>query len=259
MFKRRILTTLGLTAVAAGAISLAPVSAGAAVSCAYSGATDTASVTLGAASDVATVRRNGTAIQVNGANCGAATVNNTDTINATGTAASGQSVVIDLSGGALGPGQTAETGTGAVSEIELFVDLRAGSVEEIRVVGGTGSDRAIFGTAGARLNTDSDVDLTFSGLDQVELDGAAGTDTLSTAGGGSVGSPLNKFSDIDGGADGDTLTGGRASDTIVGFTGTDVIGGGAGGDTIRGGDDVDDVSGNEGFDNIDGDAGSDEL
>jgi Ca2+-binding RTX toxin-like protein len=257
MFERRTLTTLGSIAAAAGAIALVPATAGAAVSCSFSGATATVTVTLGAGSDVATVKRSGTAIQVNGVNCGTATVNNTDTIAATGTADGFQRFVADLSGGALGPGKTAEsTGT---SEIELAVDLRSGSSEEIQVIGGTGADTAIFGTAGANLNTDSDVDLTFSGLDQVELDGAAGADPLSVAGGGTAGSPLAKPSDIDGGAGIDTLTGGRASDTIVGGTEGDVISGGPYYDTLKGGDGNDNVSGGDATDYVDGDAGNDTL
>ena len=47
------------------------------------------------------------------------------------------------------------------------------------MVGSAAADTAVFGTAGARLNGDTDVDLTFSGLDQVELDGNNGADTLS--------------------------------------------------------------------------------
>jgi Ca2+-binding RTX toxin-like protein len=257
-----MLAVLGSIAAAAGVIALAPATAGAA-SCSFSSGTATVNVALTTASDVATVKRSGSAIQMGGVNCQTATVNNTDKIAVTGTAADSQGIVFDLSGGALGPGKTAETGTGAISEIELTVDLRGPGPEafpndeEIRVHGGTGADKAVFGTAGATLNTDSDVDLTFSGLDQVELDGTAGADVLSVAGGGAAGSPLARPSDIDGGAGADTLTGGPKSDTIAGLSEDDVLSGGAGDiDTLAGGFGNDNLSGGDGVDYLDGGAGA---
>ena len=264
--ERRFAATLGafVSLVLAGA--LVPTMAGAAVSCSFTAATATATVTLAASADAATVGRSGAAIQVNGANCGTATVNNTDKIAVVGTVDHFQRLAVDRAGGVLGPGKTAETGAGVISEIEITVDLRSGTGEEVAIVGGSAADTAVFGTAGARLNTDADVDLTFSGLDQVELDGNAGADTLSVGGGGAAGSPLARSSDIDGGADTDTLTGGRGVDTLVGgpdgSTPTvlgDTLRGGPAGDTLRGGDGRDAIFGDAGVDYLEGDAGDDDL
>ncbi len=266
MIKRRFAATLGAFGALVAAGTLTPAMAGAVVSCSFSGGTATASVTLSAASDSASLGRSGNAIQVNGANCGAATVNNTDTIAVAGTTANFQRVVIDRAGGALEPGMTPETGAGVVSEIEISVDLRTGSGEEIAFLGASAADTAIFGTAGARMNADTDVDLTFSGLDQVELDGGLGGDTLSVGGGGTSGSPLARVGDIDGGAASDKLTGGRAADTLLGGPDSstptilgDELHGGPAGDTLRGGDGRDLIFGDAGVDYMDGDAGDDDL
>ena len=246
--------------VALATAALAPLGAQAAVSCSFAGAT--ATVSLGAASDAVTLKRNGAAIQANGANCGAATVTNTDLIRVDGTTASSQAARIDLGGGQFEPGLTAEAGGGAVSEIEIEVDLRTGASEEIQVFGGIGADTIGFGTAGGKLNGDADVDVTSSGLDQVELDGLGGGDTL-TAGGtvAGTGSALSKPADIDGGDGPDALTGGDANDTIVGGTdvAADTIAAGQGSDTARGGAGDDTVRGEAGFDYVDGDLGDDRL
>jgi hypothetical protein len=52
--------------------------------------------------------------------CGAATTTNTDSITVTGAGGSDETVTIDQSGGAFGPGATAETGS---PEIEMSVNL----------------------------------------------------------------------------------------------------------------------------------------
>ena len=178
MIERRLGLMLSTFVAAAAAIAAIPAAAGAAVACTFTPATATVSVTMNNTNDSASLGRAGTAIQVNGVNCGTATVTNTDLIDVVGSTHSGQRVSVDLTGGPLAPGKTAETGTGAISEIEINADLRSGSSEEIAVFGSSGADTAVFGTAGARLNTDKDIDLTFSGLDQVELDGNDGADTL---------------------------------------------------------------------------------
>ena len=174
-------------------------------------------------------------------------------------------MAVDLTGGALAPGLTAEAGAGAISEIEISVDLRSGSSEEVAVIGSATADTAVFGTAGARLNDDTDVDLTFSGLDQVELDGNNGADTLSTGGGGGSGEPISRPADIDGGNGSDALTGGRGTDLIQGGADDspavpgDDIRGGRGSDTLAGGPGNDQVLGGDGNDNVDGNLGDDVI
>ena len=239
------------------------------VSCSFAGTT--ATVTANANNDVPVIKRSGTAIQVNGTNCGAATTTTTDKIQVNG-AAGNQNVTIDLAGGAIGPGKTSEGASPAVGEIEFHMVLGAG-YDTITVKGTTGIDNLKFGTGGATLNTDSDVDVTFSGLEYVYLYGYAGNDVLS-CGGGTSGDPLNKSCYIYGDTGVDTLTGGKQYDEIYGgddATGTapgDVIDGGgaydklygdAGNDNIKGGDGGDRITGGLGNDTIDGGDGDDNL
>jgi Ca2+-binding RTX toxin-like protein len=263
MVNRKLVGAL-VSGTAFAIAAFTPSIAGAAVTCSFTAATGKVTVALTAGSDSVTLRRSGSAIQANGVNCGAATVSNTDLIRVDDdvdpapTVDSFQAARIDLGGGAFGPGKTAEaTGT---SEIEFEINLGPGTGEEVQVIGATGNDRAAFGTAGAMLNTDADLDLTFSGLDQVELDGADGADTLSV--GGTVagtGSPLYKPSDIDGGNGIDTLDGGRRNDTMVGGADGDTVHGGASGDTLKGGTGADSVYGDADGDYVDGDADADNL
>jgi Ca2+-binding RTX toxin-like protein len=259
MRKNRMLTmftALGLTAVVAAAIA-APASAVGA--CSYSSATGKVSLALAGYADVATIRRSGDAIQVNGFNCGAATVFNTDLIRVDGTPDSSQQVTVDLGGGAFEPGLTPE-GTGT-SEIEFEIDLGSGSNEKINVTGGAGADNVVFGTGGAKLNSDGDADLQYAGLDSISLTGNGGADTLSIGADPATGSPLNVTSDINGGDGADTLTGGRVADTIQGGTdvSNDVIHGGTGNDPLKGGPGDDQLYGEAGYDYLDGDLGNDSL
>src|SRR3954454_18112813 len=150
MIERKLGAGLTTFAIAATILVAAPAGAGAATSCSFAGST--ATVTMATINDAATVGRSGSAIQVNGVTCGAATVTNTDAINVTGTIDGGQRVAVDLTGGPLGPGATAEGGAGEASEIEAPVDLRSGFGEEVAVIGSGGADTAVFGGAGANLN-----------------------------------------------------------------------------------------------------------
>jgi len=253
-------TIAGVATLAAAA--LVPAGAQATVACTFNSGPATAAVTMDAQSDSALIARNaGGAILVNGTQCQAATVSNTDLIRVDGSANNFQSARFDLSAGPLGPGKTSEGG-GNVSEIELEVDLRTGNGEEIAVTGNGNPDTFGFGTAGAKVNADGDLDLTYGGIDQVELDGNGGADTLSAGGTvGGTGSPMTKFADIDGGDAADTLTGGRTTDTIIAGAdaSNDTVAGGQGNDTLRGGAGNDTLRGEAGFDTIEGDLGDDQV
>lgn len=86
--------------------------------------------------------------------------------------------------------------------------------------------------------------------------------TVSTASGGSVGTPLaiSDAGDSMRGSDGDdTIFGAVGNDTINGGAGQDVIGGGGGNDLILGGADNDTLSGGDGNDTLDGQGGNDVL
>lgn len=209
------LTTLGLLGLASPA--------GAAAVCAFDPTTGIVTVTL-AASEAATISRMADAIALDGVACGTATVTTTDTIQVTGTGPSDE-VTIDLSGGAFAPGLTTET-DGGDSEIEFVVDLGSGTpIGAVHLLGGAGSDAITIGDAGVNLNAAEavgDADVTFTNPVTLDVDGGAGDDTLSAAGGGGTGAALA----------GVTLHGGDGDDVLSGASGGDVLMGDAGTDTV---------------------------
>lgn len=223
--------------VVAGAISLGllvPASpATAVVACAYNPATWTAIVTF-ASGDSITIARSGDQILVNGAACGiaplVATVTNTDTVSVAGVAMGNESLTIDLSGGALSPGVTAEsTGT---SEIELpAVDLGDGA-DSLAIVGSSGADVMAFSAGGIDLNGDGDPDVTFAGggaaaIESYTVDGGAGNDAVSGTG-------FAQALVLNGSTGDDTLTGSGGNDTLSGGEGNDAMSGGPGNDQMTG-------------------------
>ena len=230
----------------------------AAATCSYSSTTGVATVTMAAEIDQTEVgRTTGGTITRDGAACGAATVTNTDQIRINGGA--GDHVArISVANGALAPGKTAETAPD-VSEIEIVVNLGSG-YDELRLGGSAGANTFRLGTLGGTLNTDADVDLTYSGVDEFGLAGRSGNDVLSAAGGASIGDPLARRVALFGGAGNDTLTGGRGGDDLGGDS-DEAFGAPAaiGADTISGGDGSDDLAGHGGNDVVNGDAGSDNI
>ena len=102
---------------------LLPSSASAAATCAFDSAAAKLTVNMSGTDDTV-LRRSGNAIQVDGVACGAATVTNTDTIEVTG-GLGAQRVIVELAGGQLAPGKTAEAGS--TSEIEIVVDGATGN------------------------------------------------------------------------------------------------------------------------------------
>jgi Ca2+-binding RTX toxin-like protein len=100
--------------------------------------------------------------------------------------------------------------------------------------------------AGIREVTGGNVDdvITFEAVYNgvsVKVDGGAGEDTITTAGGN------------------DTINGGDGDDTINGGAGIDTINGGADNDTINGGDGIDTINGGDGNDLIFGGDGADNI
>jgi Ca2+-binding RTX toxin-like protein len=198
--------------------------------------------------------------------CGLATTTNTDSISIAGNAGTVETLVLDMSGGAFAPGATPE-GTG-ISDIELATTL--GDAADVVVVHGTSGDDTIrMGQNGMGLNSDTDVDVTFSPLPaQVEVFGLGGANVLWARGGSGTGSiylgnvifhagddPGNV---LDGGAGNDQLLGGASADTLTGVDGNDVLDGAGGDDTITGGNGNDDIDGGPGQDSMSG-AGNDDT
>lgn len=163
------------------------------------------------------------AITLDGVACGTATVTNTDTILVTGTGA-GQpdDLTLDLAGGPFAPGLTAET-DGGEPEIEISADLPGGG--DLRIGGADGNDVITLGAGGANLNADEavgDADVTLTGPAVWSVEGRAGDDTISLAGGAGTGEATAGVS----------VHGGVGDDTVIDTVGGSTIDGGEGSDTI---------------------------
>lgn len=200
-----VLTALVLAAPASGVVA-----------CTF--ATAIATVTMDAA-DSATIARVGDTIIVNGTQCDTATVTNTDTIaiNPTGVPTL---IAVDLTGGPLGPGLTAETDG---SEIEITVNVPNG-VPNLRVIGTPGVDRIVAGNGGINLNADevtADADITITGTPSITIDGGDGDDRLSLGGGSGAGTATR--GSLVGGLGNDELGAGMPGSTFEGGDGTDLV------------------------------------
>ncbi len=204
-----------------------------ATTCSRSGTTLNVTTGIGGS---ASIKRSLSNISVSGTSlspntCGGATVNNVNLVSVTG-ASGNESLTLDLSGGQFGPGATGE-GTGT-SEIEFDVDLGSGD-DSLSVIGAGAADKLTIGSAGFKLNTDGDSDVTLDGAEDFTFSGGAGADVLTAAGGAGVGSPLATAVTFSGGTGNDKLTGGNGADVLNGGDNNDTVKGGAGGDTMDGG------------------------
>ena len=177
----------------------------------------------------------GSAIWLNTAACGGATTANTDSITVTGAAGTTENLTIDQSGGAFAPGATAETGTGALSEIEFAVNL-GDATDGVAIVGTTGNDTIAAGTTGVALNADADFDLGFAVQPAVlELKGGDGQNTLTGRGGFGAGTVYAGRLVLRAGDLGDIVRGGLGNDDVHGGAGADTLEGREGDDLMLGG------------------------
>jgi Ca2+-binding RTX toxin-like protein len=186
-----------------------------------------------------------------------ATVSNTDLIriNQGGGASSG-GIEIDLSGGPLAPGATAEAD--GTPEIEVQADM-LGQGSTVSVIGSAAADAFDFGRTtaggfGANLNGGSepapDVDVLLNGVEVVAVDGEAGGDVISAAGAPGFAGPLKGTGFVaqgdagrdrlTGGALLNVLRGGAKRDRLVGTRQAEYLAGGSGNDVIlaKGGGDL---------------------
>jgi Ca2+-binding RTX toxin-like protein len=197
--------------------------------------------------------------------CGAATTTNTDSITVSAPSGSVEKLVVDLTGGAFGPGAAAESDT---PEIEITTAL--GDAADLIVVNsGSAADTIRIGTTGIALNADADRDLTYSPTpNQVEVFGGGGVNLLSAAGGSGTGSVFGGKAILRAGDSGDVLFGGNGNDelygglgndTLEGRNGNDLLLGGAGNDALKGGDGDDDMTGGSGADEFSGSSGTDVM
>jgi len=176
-------------------------------------------------------------VAVNGYPCGAATITNVRNIAVVENsgAAGSETLVIDYL-----PGMFA---TGRSSTVGISVNLGSGGADSLRIRGTTGNDKFVMGVNGVAVNTDSNLDVVYSNVDEVILSLGPGNDTFSGAGGtGGTGAALTSSITVYGGAGNDTLRGGDGDDTLSGGEGNDTFTNGTvadGADTINGGNGTD--------------------
>jgi trimeric autotransporter adhesin len=199
--------------------------------------------------------------------CGAATTTNTDSIQVLGAPGAIESFTLDMSEGFLGPGFAEEFN---LPEIELALDL-GDSMDEVAVYGTAGNDTFAPGQNGMALNTDGDVDVTWTpnpGVFPLEIQGRDGDDFVNGRGQGGAGLAYLGRLTITGGLGNDELVGSFESDVIQGGDGNDVVfshqlndlvEGGAGDDSITSGEGNDHLVGGPGADNLNAGFGTDFL
>jgi Ca2+-binding RTX toxin-like protein len=184
-----------------------------------------------AAGQSATLSRTASgAIRLNGGPCFDATTTNVSLISVGG-ARDGEALTLDLANGGFAPGATAEAGT---AEIEFDVDLYDGS-DALTIKGTRAVDTIRLGASGINLNGDGDADITWTSIEDHDVDAGAGNDVVSGAAHASVGAAAAFGLDLAGDGGNDTLTGGAAADSLAGFDGSDTLTGGAGADNEWGG------------------------
>lgn len=276
---RAVSRALKATAATAGLLVLTaalPAGVQARTSCAYVGApTNLLTVTVTGASEAVITRRGQeiTAAEYGDPSepCagGIPTVSNTDTIHVLFSGDVGAVAEVQLAGGPLAPGATAED-VGA-PEIEILASGDGGSFS---IIGTPRDDQFRWGPGGANpgLNVnpadagDQDVDVTVLGGEQAALlyaDGAAGNDTITgapIARDGYVyayGGPGNDVLTAPRGNVGAILYGNAGNDVITGARFDDVLRGDAGNDRLVGGSGADNITGGTGRDRVAGGAGRD--
>lgn len=196
--------------------------------------------------------------------CEGARTTTTNKIKVVGSSLS-EDIYISVENGPFAPGASNEAS--GTSEIEFVLDLGKGT-DTVTFYGSRGADRFAFTKPGqGKLNGDTDVDVTMSGVDRWRLDGRAGNDVLDGRGVPRVTAYGREGSDRLTGGDGpDSLYGdqgdsatGDGNDVINGGGGDDRLQGYRGSDTLNGGDGDDSLYGDEGNDSLKGGAGDDSL
>ncbi len=190
----------------------------AAPTCAFDAQTGAMTVTVGAG-ETAVLARSADAITLGGVQCDTATVTTTDSIAVDGSAG-GVNVTLDLSGGPFEPGKTPDPD--GTSEIEISLNVPGSS--NVLIVGAPGDDHLVLGGGGANLNaaeTPGDVDVVIAGTPAVTMQGNAGIDMLSVAGGAGTGAPSSAT--VAGGPNDDRLLGGLGDSALDGGDGVDGV------------------------------------
>jgi Ca2+-binding RTX toxin-like protein len=229
--------------------------------CAYDPAAKSLTATVAAGGTATLGVSGGTITFTNGTvqDCGGATVANVDAIKVVGSAGTIETLTVDQSGGAFAPGAAVETGTGAVSEIELALHL--GDAGDLVSINGTaGNDTLAMGIKGAALNGDADVDVTFDVLPAaITIRGLGGVNSIGARGGFGTGTVYAGALTAYAGDLGDTILGGLGNDTVFGGSGNDSLEGREGNDALSGAGGNDALNGHGGNDTITGGTGADSM
>ncbi|MDQ3756453.1 MAG: fibronectin type III domain-containing protein [Actinomycetota bacterium] len=142
----------------------------------------------------------------------------TITVTATADAVAGhdQTVVIDQTNGPFEPGNSLETAN-SQPEIEFAVSLDDGD-DTVSILGKATGDDIVAGAAGLNLNAGEavgpDADVSLTSVEILLIDGKAGNDTISGAGGANTGAATALPLTVIGGDGNDTLTGGAGTSTV---------------------------------------------
>lgn len=144
---------------------------------------------------------------------------------------------------AFAPGATPE-GPLNGSEIEFHLSLGAGN-DQLVLAGADTPDKFTVGADGVNTGAgplDFDLEVTGSGIDQIQAYGNGGADEISGQGGRGTGAAWELPMHIYGGTSGDILAGGAGNDDLSGEAGGDSLEGGLGADYLDGGTEADIVS-----------------
>lgn len=209
------------------------------------------------------------------------TATTTSLIEVSDNAGGFQTLTLSLAGGPFAPG----TEGGPSPEIPIRINFTLGC-DTLRIVGSSGPDAIRAGFLlefdlvrhAVNLNADEtaeiDADVVIAGgckdatMIAFRVEGGAGSDTISAAGGAGIEFAADYRVSLDGGDGDDLLIGGTNRDRLVGGPRRDVLRGGGGNDTLLGGagndalnagGDDDALLGGAGADLLDGGSGNDSL
>ncbi|MFZ5438761.1 MAG: calcium-binding protein [Myxococcota bacterium] len=159
------------------------------------------------------------------------------TATITGSAAGGETMVLDFLNGPFLRGTAATPG--------LVLDLAGGGTDEVQLRLTGARDVVRAGVNGWDVTGDGTRDVTLANVSHVTVTLGDGDDVFSALGGGTLGAPVALDVTGYGGPGDDSLTGGSGDDTLFGDTGADVLSGGTSAsdaDTLSGGAGTDTVS-----------------
>lgn len=170
----------------------------------------------------------------------------------TGTGASGERVILDLSSGSFGSSILSSTGG-------ITVDLGAGSGDELSIRGSSSVERITAGESGGdvyfELSGDTVADLVAKHVEALTLALSAGNDSFSGRGGTLTATHLagSTLTSLAPASVAFTVDGGDGDDSLLGGDGDDRLTGGAGNDTLKS------HSAPDGADELVGGAGTDKV